>query len=93
MGNQLRLIREEFSELCDALMREKRKDILKEAIDLDVVVTGLLLMLHITPEAIAAAEVRVCENNLAKVENGTLDDHMKLVKPKNHPKVDLSDLI
>lgn len=80
-------------EFGKAIRTETRADILKEAIDLNYVVTGLLLMLGITPSQIVAAENRICDNNMQKLEHGTIDDNNKLIKPKGHPKVDLTDLV
>jgi phosphoribosyl-ATP pyrophosphohydrolase len=92
-GNELaelraRLILEEAKELSYALMTENKEQVLKEQCDL-LYVTFALTSIYDLPTL--PAFNRVHANNLAKINKGAIKDG-KLTKPKDHPKVSLSDL-
>jgi phosphoribosyl-ATP pyrophosphohydrolase len=92
-GNELaelrsRLIMEEAKELSYALMTENVEQVLKEQCDL-LYVTLALTSIYDLPTL--PAFNRVHANNLAKINKGAIKDG-KLTKPKDHPKVSLSDL-
>jgi hypothetical protein len=99
------LISEEFDELADSLDSvvlhdngEKDKYIpdsghmLKEVCDLLYVTLGFASR-YVEFEKLPEAFKRVHENNMLKISNGTINSMGKLVKQKDHPKVDLSDLV
>lgn len=62
----------------------------KELADLMVVTTGMACLFGINMAPILEA---VDLNNLAKLPEGRLDSHNKLIKPPNHPKPDLKTLL
>lgn len=84
------LIEEEAREVCQALKSGNADDVLKELADLIVVTVGTAVVYGMD---IDTAFERVHENNMAKIKNGTVRDDGKLVKPRDHPKVDLKDLV
>ena len=101
------LISEEFDELADSLDSisvvlndngEKDKylpdleHMLKEVCDLLYVTLGFASR-YVEFEKLPEAFKRVHENNMLKISNGTINSMGKLVKQKDHPKVDLSDLV
>jgi predicted HAD superfamily Cof-like phosphohydrolase len=83
------LIEEEAEELLDAIPNGDIAHILKEASDLLYVVYGFCAKYGFP---IDEAFRRVHANNMAKIVNGSFSESGKLTKPKDHPKVDLSDL-
>lgn len=86
-----KLITEEAKELEDALNNENHAQVLKELCDLLYVIYGTAVVYGIRPEVILNAFRKVHANNMAKILHGTLDERGKLIKPKDHPKVDLSE--
>lgn len=84
-----RLVSEEADELVQALMHEDAAAVFKEALDLIYVTLG-------TTEAYGLPWVtgflRVHDNNMAKIDGSSFDGQ-KLIKPKDHPKVILTDLL
>jgi hypothetical protein len=87
------LINEELSELETAIHAgEPAENVLKEALDLEYVL-HYFLATFFDSASISIARARIHENNLAKVKNGTIREDGKLVKPADHPKVNLSDLV
>ena len=86
-----KLIAEEASEVVNALHSENAEDALKELTDLMYVTVGALVAYKWDA---ASAWDRVQDNNMKKVEKGTIDrDTGKLIKPRRHPKVSLRDLV
>lgn len=89
------LILEETKELLDEMPQledsvHDHEHMLKEACDVLYVVYGLAAALGWD---IDHAFKRVHANNMLKLQNGSIRDDGKLLKPTNHPKVDLSDLV
>ena len=89
-----RLHDEEISELSSILVGidedTSEAHLLKEICDVLVVVYGTAVT-YFDPEVVEEAFNRVHENNMMKIDTGTIVNG-KLVKIKNHPKVDLRDL-
>lgn len=85
-----RLILEEAQEFVEALNEYDEEHALKEFCDLLYVVYGTAVCYGWN---IAPAFMRVHNNNLSKVRNGTVNEFGKLVKPEDHPKVILTDLV
>lgn len=92
-GRHIKLIREELRELDDAIIyKEPPENVLKELADLLYVVYGAVNSLGYT-NVITPAFNRVHENNLSKILRGNFNNAGKLVKPVDHKKVDLKDLV
>lgn len=87
------LIVEETRELCEAVWNgEPDENILKEVCDVLYVLGGLVYEFG-WQSKIDAAFNRVADNNDLKVTLGTFREDGKLIKSKDHPKVDLKDLV
>lgn len=87
------LINEEIAELEAAIHNgEPPQNVLKEALDLEYVL-HYFLSTFFDASSVSIARARIQENNMAKIRNGTIRDDGKLVKPADHPKVNLSDLV
>lgn len=85
-----RLVLEEANELDEALTEGTKADVAKEAIDLIYVAVGTLVRYGIPLER---CFMEVHENNMAKIEAATVNEWGKLVKPKQHPKPDMSLIV
>lgn len=85
---RIALHEEECDELSNALREEDIEQVLKEACDLLYVVFGTVVVYNLP---IAEAFKRVHENNMLKMSY-PINDKGKLIKPKDHPKVNLKDL-
>lgn len=87
--HRIRLIAEECAELIEALQIKDANNALKEICDVLYVIFG-------TAECygwpVDKAFDLVHENNMLKITYPT-DEFGKYIKPKNHPKVDLSHLV
>jgi NTP pyrophosphatase (non-canonical NTP hydrolase) len=84
----LKLIVEEYKEFMEAVEQgQPDQDVLKEMCDLIYVVVRMAVVFEFPLEP---AFRRVHENNMAKIKNGTFNEDGKLVKPKDHPKPDLT---
>lgn len=89
----LRLIDEEVAELRDALLIARDPvEVLKEAADVQVVLSRLIYLLGLAP-VFPEAFKRVMDNSELKLTNGTIRKDGKLVKAPSHPKPDLKDLV
>jgi predicted HAD superfamily Cof-like phosphohydrolase len=95
------LIEEEALEVRDALDdlmsgahpyedKAVRAHVLKELCDLVYVAVGTAEALEMDFDT---AFTRVHNNNMLKLENTELREDGKLLKPQDHPKVDLEDLV
>lgn len=91
----IELITEESDELIEIIEKErdpKPEKILKEVCDLLYVTLGFAAR-YVEFDKLPEAFKRVHENNMLKITKGTFNDSGKLVKPEDHPQVDLSDLV
>lgn len=86
-----KLIVEEAGELEDALNNETPEQVLKELSDLLYVILGTMVVYSLPPHIVRSAFEKVHANNMAKITFGTVNEAGKLIKPKDHPKVDLSE--
>lgn len=84
-----RKISEEVLELLEALDEDSIEDVLKEVCDVLYVVLHIPVIYDLP---LMPAFNRVHKNNMEKIMHGTMDKHGKLIKPFNHPKVNLKDL-
>jgi predicted HAD superfamily Cof-like phosphohydrolase len=95
------LIREEHHEVMEALEdlmsspipeddKVARSHVLKELCDLVYVAVGTAEALDLDFDT---AFTRVHNNNMLKLENTKLREDGKLLKPKDHPVVNLEDLV
>lgn len=84
------LIEEEAREVCQALKSGTKEEVLKELSDLIVVTVGTAVVYGMD---LTTAFNRVHDNNMLKIANGTVRDDGKLIKPSDHPKVRLEDLV
>lgn len=91
----IELITEEADELIEIIEKErdpKPEQMLKEVCDLLYVTLGFAAR-YVEFDKLPEAFKRVHENNMLKITTGTFNDSGKLVKPEDHPQVDLSDLV
>lgn len=84
------LIEEEAKELLEAIEEDDPEHVLKELCDLIYVTVAICAVFGMDFQT---AFSRVHMNNMAKIENGTVREDGKLMKPKDHPKVKLGDLV
>lgn len=84
-----RLIEEEAAELVSALMNEDLAAVAKESADLKYVTFGTDVAYGIPAHDVFFA---VHGNNMGKIEAASWDGQ-KLIKPRNYPKVDLTDIL
>lgn len=90
---RVNLIVEETRELCEAVWNtEPDENILKEICDVLYVLGGLVYEFG-WKDKVDAAFNRVHENNMLKMTTCSFREDGKLIKSKDHPKVDLSDLV
>jgi phosphoribosyl-ATP pyrophosphohydrolase len=85
-----KLIMEEAEEVSEELIDGTKAGLAKELADLLYVVFGTAAEYNIP---LWDVFLRVHVNNLLKIKNSHFNDFGKLVKPKDHPKVDLSDIV
>lgn len=81
---------EEVDELSKALTEEDLEQVLKELCDCLYVLYGTAVTYNLPVEE---AFKRVHANNMLKITTGDVNNLGKFVKAKDHPKVDLKDLI
>jgi NTP pyrophosphatase (non-canonical NTP hydrolase) len=84
-----KLIREEANELVDALFSGSREDVLKEICDLLVVTIGTAVIYDFP---LGPAFNTTVQDNIARIQKATVNEHGKLVKDKKHPKLTLEHL-
>jgi predicted HAD superfamily Cof-like phosphohydrolase len=84
------LINEEKNEVDEAIDLESLDHLLKECADLVYVVVGTCVSFGLDFDV---AFNRVHENNMLKVARGEFNKAGKLVKPADHPSVDLTDCV
>lgn len=85
-----KLVREEANELDEALEEGTKADVAKEAIDVIYVAMGTLVRYGIP---FHECFMEVHDNNMAKIKAASVNEWGKLVKSKEHPKVDLSNIV
>jgi len=84
------LIQEEVGELLEALDEEDPAHIAKEAVDVMYVTAAIFSLYGWDYEE---AVRRVAKNNQAKIEKGSVREDGKLVKPEEHPRVDMKSVV